>query len=166
MGKTINSGMGFGAGKSAQGSVFQNNVDTKIEELAEKEMMSKLEGSGVKYSKENVLFVIEDKSGQLIWLESGNESAGLQHILYGDGKSSRGHAEDFKNALGLEADEVPSYLKKVIANGEIVSEKIRTIYNRKGYEKTYYYEDDYYIVTGIGDNGFIVSAYPKRKGDK
>ena len=30
------------------------------------------------------------------------------------------------------------------------------------YERTYYYNGEHYVVTGIGTNGYIVSAYPKR----
>jgi hypothetical protein len=33
--------------------------------------------------------------------------------------------------------------------------------NREGYERIYYYEGKYFVVTGIGLNGYIVSAYPK-----
>jgi hypothetical protein len=39
--------------------------------------------------------------------------------------------------------------------------------NRECFERTYYYEGKHYVVTGIGTNGFIVSAYQKKmKGDK
>lgn len=29
-----------------------------------------------------------------------------------------------------------------------------------GFERVYYYEGSYYVMTGIGTNGYIVSAYP------
>lgn len=32
-----------------------------------------------------------------------------------------------------------------------------------GYERVYYYESNYHVVTGIGTNGFIVSAFPRRQ---
>ncbi len=31
-----------------------------------------------------------------------------------------------------------------------------------GYERVYFYEGRYCVVAGIGTNGFIVSAYPKK----
>ena len=35
-----------------------------------------------------------------------------------------------------------------------------------GFERVFSYEGNYYIVTGIGTNDFIVSAYPHKKGGK
>ena len=114
---------------------------------------------------EDVLFVTKDKMGQLVWLEKGNKSAGLEHILYGDGRS-RGHASDFKKALGLESSQLSGYLQKVITYGSIVSNTIKPVGNIMGFEKVYSYEGNYYIVIGIGTNGFILSAYPRKKGGK
>ena len=45
------------------------------------------------------------------------------------------------------------YLKNVVCYGEVISEK--------GFERKYYYNGGYQVVTGIGSNGFIVSAYPR-----
>lgn len=56
-------------------------------------------------------------------MEKGSSSAGLEHILNGDGKSA-GHAADFEKAIGITADTIPIYLRKVITNGEVVSNKI------------------------------------------
>ena len=39
---------------------------------------------------------------------------------------------------------------------------LKSIGNRMGYEHVYHYEGEYRIITGIGTNGFIVSAYPHR----
>lgn len=35
-----------------------------------------------------------------------------------------------------------------------------------GFERVYSYQGNYYIVIGIGTNGFIISAYPHKKGGK
>ena len=32
--------------------------------------------------------------------------------------------------------------------------------NREGIEKLYSYNGKYYLLTGVGTNGFLVSAYP------
>lgn len=77
-----------------------------------------------------------------------------------------GHASDFKKALWLESDQVSGYLQKVITHGSIVSNTIKPVGNRMGFERVYSYQGNYYIVTGIGTNGFIVSAYPHKKGGK
>lgn len=178
MGRSKNSGLSLGA--YGQTSIENYELNGKLKEQAESVLTSStqfsndsvsdadiklLDDAKVKYNKDDVLFVSRDSSGQLVWLEKGNPSVGLEHILNGDGISS-GHASQFEKALKLKPHEVSSYLKKVVTNGTIVNSKLKIIGNRKGYEKTYYYEGNYCIVTAIGTNGFIVSAYPHRKGDK
>ena len=165
MGKTSNSGLGTGAGSSSQESLSQGGVDSKVKELTRKHMIDQLTKAGVKFNPNDVLFATKDKTGQLVWLEKGNKGAGLEHILYGDGRS-RGHASDFKKALGLESNQVSGYLQKVITHGNVVSNTIKPVRNRMGFERVYNYEGNYYIVTGIGTNGFIISAYPHKKGGK
>ena len=98
-------------------------------------------------------------------MEKGNKSAGLEHILYGDCRS-RGHASDFKKALGLEYSQVSGYLHKVITHGSKVSNTFKPVVNRMGFKRVYSYEGNYYIVICIGTNGLIVSAYPRKKGGK
>ena len=111
------------------------------------------------------MFVTKDKTGQTVWIETGNENAGLKHILYGN-NIKPGHAQDFKKALGLDESKVPEYLYKIITKGEVVENKTSQVGKITGYTRTYYYEGNYYIVTAIGTNGFIVTAYPKKKRGK
>ncbi len=165
MGRTKNSGLGVGTGNSPQGNLSQGNVDAKVNELSKQHMIEQLKKAGVKFNPNDVLFVTRDKTGQLVWLEKGNKSAGLEHILYGNGKSN-GHGLDFKKALGLETNQISEYLNKVITYGKVVRNVIKPVGNRIGYERIYSYESKYYIVTGIGTNGFIISAYPYKKGGK
>ena len=44
--------------------------------------------------------------------------------------------------------------------GSIVRNGLKPIGNRMRCERVYHYEGEYCIITGIGTNGFIVSAYP------
>ena len=54
----------------------------------------------------------------------------------------------------------------IIKNGFVVSNRLVNIGNgRQDYERVYEYKGNYYTMTGIGTNGFIVSAYPFRKDD-
>lgn len=108
---------------------------------------------------------MRDKTGQIVWLENGNSKAGLNHILDGkDGQS--GHAGDFKRVYGIERQEVAEFLKKVIRDGIVVSNDLRSIPGGKmGYERIYEYKGNYYTLVGLGTNGFIVSAYPISKED-
>lgn len=125
------------------------------------QLIQELRDNKVKFSEKDIKFITKDKTGQTVWLENGNPGAGLKHILDGNG-STKGHADDFQKALGISRENVPAYLEKVISNGKIIENRIKPIGNRMGYERVYYYNGNYHIVTGIGTNGFIVSAYPKR----
>lgn len=139
---------------------------TGAQEFRTESLIKELEKSGVKLTKENVVFATKDATGQTVWLEKGNKSAGLEHILNGDGKSS-GHAADFEKAFGVSQKQLACYLNKVISSGKVISNKLVKRGNREGFERVYYYEGKHYVVTGIGTNGFIISAYPKKiKGDK
>lgn len=125
------------------------------------ELITELKSKNIKFSQSDIKFVTRDKTGQIVWLENGNASAGLKHILDGNG-TTKGHAGDFQRAFGISKSEIPGYIEKVVTYGSIVDNKLKPIGKRMGYERTYYYNGEYYIVTGIGSNGFIVSAYPKR----
>ena len=106
------------------------------------------------------MFITKDGTGQTVWLETGNQSTGMQHII------SR-HAADFEKAFGVSKKQLACYLNKVISSGKVISNKLVKRGNREGFERVYYYEGKHYVVTGIGTNGFIISAYPKKiKGDK
>lgn len=125
------------------------------------QLMQELKLKGYKFSEDDIQFITKDETGQIVWLESGNSNAGLEHILNGNGKT-KGHADDFQKAFGISKNEIPAYLEKVITNGKVIENKLKPVGKRMGFERTYYYMGNYYVVTGIGTNGFIVSAYPKR----
>lgn len=133
-----------------------NDAKTKL-------LIDELEKNGVKISKGNVVFATKDKTGQTVWLEKGNKKAGLEHILEGNGISP-GHAADFEKAFGITKDQLPSFLNNIISNGEIVSNQLRIINGRCGFERIYFFDGKYFVLTGIGTNGFIVTAYPVEYG--
>lgn len=152
---------GFG---STSGSAI-GNAGSDGEKEIDENLKKELRNNNIKFNEKDMVFITRDKTGQIIWLENGNSSAGLKHIL--DGKAgSPGHAKDFEKAFGVKRNDVGSYLKKVIQNGTVISNKIVSIGSgRQGYERVYEYKGNYYTMTGIGTNGFIVSAYPVRKDD-
>lgn len=164
MGAGYKGGFGHTAGEKKH----QKNIEeTKKSSsgLIDKNLVSEMEKNKIKFTKNDLVFTTKDKTGQLIFLEKGNSTAGLKHILDGNGKKA-GHAEDFKKAIGISREEIPSYLHKVITHGTIIKEEVKTFGNKTGYERDYYYNGKYFVVTGIGTNGFLVSAYPKKyKGD-
>lgn len=126
-------------------------------------LIKELEKVGVKFTKEDVIFVAKDATGQTVWLEKGNKFAGLEHILDGNGKSP-GHASDFEKAFGISRDQIPTFLNNIISNGKIISNELKEINGRDGFERIYYYNGKHYVLAGIGTNGFIVTAYPIEYG--
>ena len=81
-------------------------------------------------------------------------------LTNGDGIETEGHAKDFRNKFGINREQVPHFLKMVIANGELLSNKPVKIGARIGYERIYRYGNAT-ILIGVGSNGFVVTAYPK-----
>ncbi|MCR5108016.1 MAG: hypothetical protein K6B28_07610 [Lachnospiraceae bacterium] len=119
-----------------------------------KKLLKELSDSGVLFTESDVVFITKDETGQIVWLEIGNKEVGLTHII-------ERHLDDFSNAIGLTKDTLPSFLEDVISKGRIVSNTLSS--TRKGYTRVYDYDGNYYTVTGIGSNGFIVTAYPTPK---
>lgn len=151
---------GFGHTKGAK--TYQ--TDTK-KSLIDKTLVLEMEKNKVKFTKENLVFTTKDRTGQIVFLETGNSGAGLKHILDGNGVKT-GHAADFQRALGISREDIPIYLHKVITEGQVVRNEQKNIGGKMGYERDYYYKGNYFVVTGVGTNGFLVSAYPKKyKGE-
>ncbi len=116
-------------------------------------LVAELERKGVKFSRENMLFITRDKTGQIIWLENGSKGAGLEHI-------QMRHARDFADKVNVRESDIPAFLHRVITYGTVVENKIVKRHGRDGYSRKYRYAGRDYILTGIGLNGFLVSAYP------
>lgn len=122
--------------------------------------IDELKKKGVKFTEKNVVMTAKDQKGNLMWLETGNDNAGLKHLLQGNGKTP-GHANDFKKAFGVSPDQVPSLMKSIISSGTLVSNKQRLLPNGNiGIERIYSVDGKHYLLTSVGTNGFIVTAYP------
>ena len=50
------------------------------ERFKPQDLMDELKNSGVKYAKKDVVLVVKNYSGKLLWLQKGNELSGLKHI--------------------------------------------------------------------------------------
>lgn len=128
------------------------------------DLISELRKNDIKFSEKDIVFIVRDPTGKIVWLENGNSSRGLKHILDGANGGNE-HAKDFKNIFGITREKIPSFLKKVFSNGTIVKEKNVTRKGKNGFERIYKYRGKYLIISAIGTNGFIVSAYPINKED-
>ena len=111
-------------------------------------LMQELEESGAKYTKEDVVLITKTPEGKLVWLEKGNESAGLQHII-------KGHVSDFAER-GIAESEIPGFL-----NDMLKTKPIKTGQNASGPFSEYIVNNKKYIIA-YGTNGYIVSFYPMR----
>jgi len=107
-------------------------------------LLKELAHSNVKYNPDDVVTVIKNSDGKLIWLEKGNSKKGLIHIL-------ERHADDFASQ-GV--DNIPKLLENVLS-----SKPINTGSNAKGLFADYMFKGNKYRVA-YGTNGFVVSFYP------
>lgn len=154
MGKTSKSGLGIGVGTSPQGSITQSDFDDKVKELLKNvDMLQPLVDAKVKFNANDVLFVTKDKGGQLIWLEKGNNDVGLNHIL-------KKHADDFSTKHNVSRENIVGHINDIVTNGNIEYPRVTKRGTREGIEKLYLYKGKYNLLTGVGTNGFMVSAYP------
>ena len=119
-----------------------------------KELLPELVRQKVKYTEEDIIFITKDKEGKLIWLERGNEISGLTHIILN-------HGDNFLNAFDIKTDEIALYLYNAITNGKMVSSLPSKIAG--GLDRIYEYDGHYYTFVGMGNNGFIVTAFPTGK---
>lgn len=130
--------------------------NTKGASSSNEALVKQLEQSGVKSSKKDMVFVTKDKTGQVVWLEKGNASSGLQHI------ESR-HANDFQSKHGVSKSQISNHLNDIFTSGKVEYSRITQKNGRPGYERLYSHNGKYYLLTGVGTNGYIVSAYPINK---
>ena len=128
----------FGGFKNTKGS------------LKPEHLMEELRNSGIKFTEEDIVMIAKQKNGELLWLERGNKVAGLIHI-------EEGHSENLKSAFGVNKNSIPSFIKNVIEQGEIVS----NVKKGKKITRIYDFGGKHYVLCALGTNGFIVSVYPR-----
>ena len=107
-------------------------------------LMDELARSGEKYTPKDVIAIAKTPDGTLVWLETGNSSAGFAHVMK--------YAGEFVTR-GIPVDQIPEFLIKTITEGKIVGMQgtkpiYEIIFNGK-VQRT---------AIGIGSNGFIVAA--------
>lgn len=131
----------------------EKSVDEIAKNIEAKLLLKHLDESNAKYNVKDMCFIVKDSTGQIMWLEKGNSKAGLKHII-------TRHAADFKRKFGIDEESIDKKLYDIVKTGTVISQKTRKIRGRESYEKTYKYQGAYYVLLAVGNNGFIVSAYP------
>jgi filamentous hemagglutinin len=109
-----------------------------------------LAANGVKFTPQNVLATGTTPGGQVVFLETGSSSAGLQHII-------EGHGVDFANQ-GIAQSDIPSVVMAAVTQGTVVG----TNGSAPVYQISYGGSPKY-IAVGVSSNGFIVRANPVSK---
>ena len=136
-------GTGGGEGELSTQNVTKGAGKT-VKNLKPQNLMDELTQSGVKYTPDGVITVTKTPDGKLMWLEKGNSSSGLQHII-------DGHATDFSNK-GI--NDIPNFLNKTLQN-----RPVNTGAGAAGPFADYLIDGSKYRVV-FGTNGYVVSFFP------
>ncbi|CAB3680276.1 hypothetical protein LMG24076_02391 [Trinickia soli] len=113
-----------------------------------------LAANGVKFTSQNVISTGRTPSGQIVFMETGNATAGLQHII-------DEHADDFAN-IGVAQRDISSVVMQAVTEGNIVGYQGSGT-GRPIYQVTINGQPQRIAVT-VGSNGFIVGANPAGRG--
>ena len=109
-------------------------------------MFSELSGNGIKYTKENTMWIVRKPDGQISWLEIGNAESGFQHIV-------TKHFEQFTTKFGISSE---TQLSEFIFN--VVSQQSPIQIMSDG--GCIYSIGASQVRIVIGSNGYIVTAHP------
>ncbi len=132
------------ADKAADVAKGAEDVAKGTGDLKPQQYMEELANSGNKYNQEDVISITKTVDDKLIWLEKGNLSAGLTHVM--------NHATEF-NQKGISTEQIPEFLTKAVKEGKIVGmQGTRPIYEVEFNGRIQR------VAISIGDNGFIVGA--------
>lgn len=124
------------------------------EHLIIESLVAELIRDKVKFNRTDMVFITRDKTGQVIWLEKGNNLAGLTHL------NERGHIKDLSDKFGVAEKDVPKLIRNIVRDGTVISSRLVKRHGRDGYERRYEYQGKQVVLAAIGTNGFLVSIYP------
>lgn len=112
--------------------------------------LAELSAKGVKFTPENVIATGRNSTGQVVFLESGNSRAGLQHIV-------ETHGADFAK-IGVKEADIPNVVMQAVTQGKLVG------YQGGGTGRPIYEimlnDQKLRIAVTASNNGFIVGANP------
>lgn len=116
-----------------------------------KALIDEVIANGEKISPDKVVMITRDPRGKIVWLETGNASSGLQHII-------NQHGHEF-NGKGISNEDISDYVLEAVYQGHIVGTQgkrnPRTVY------EFIYNGQKQRIAVQVGSNGYIVGANPK-----
>ena len=112
-------------------------------------LIAELRKAGIKHTPEEILRISQLPNGKIVFLERGNASSGLQHIL-------ENHKDEFAEK-GIYEAEVPDAVFLAIIQGTVVGYQKP---NRPIYQIIFNGKTQLIAVT-VGSNGYIVCANPR-----
>lgn len=96
--------------------VGENVVNSNNEQMIKKALIEELKSKGVKCTEENIIKIMKNKEGKIIFLESGNEKAGYIHILK--------HENDFVKQ-GINKDDIIELIFQALKENKIIGSQGR-----------------------------------------
>ena len=116
---------------------------------SKQDLIDELSQKGIKHTPQDIVDIRKVPIERIVFLEKGNQSAGLGHIL--------NHADDFSRK-GISNRDLPKFIMDNLEKGKIVG------YQGKGkgrpiYELIYNGEK-YHTAITTGSNGYVVGANP------
>jgi len=141
-----------GSNGTANSALHARHVD-ELATLNRQDLIDELSQNGIRHTPENIIDIRKTQDGKIVFLETGNRQAGLEHITIR-------HEEDFAN-VGIHADQIPDAVMTAITQGKVIGyqgkNQGRTIYD------VVFNDTRHRISVTISDNGFIVGANPQSK---
>ena len=132
-----------------------------------KALIDEVIANGYKISPEKVVLITRDPTGKIVWLEEGNSSRGLQHIIDRHGHEFNGivqrstvGSDPVTNGKGIANSDIPDYVLEAVYQGNIVGTQGKRNPPRTVYEFVYNGQTQR-IAIQVGSNGYIVGANPK-----
>ncbi len=115
---------------------------------AGKAFIAEVKANGEKISPDKVVMITEDPFGKIVWMETGNNRSGLEHIVDKHGKEFNGR--------GITNNDISNYVLEAIHQGKVVGTQgkrnPRTVY------EFLYNGKKQRIAVQVGSNGYIVGA--------
>ncbi len=109
------------------------------------DLVNELVKNGIKTTPADVVGATRMPSGQIAFLEQGDSSSGLQHII-------ERHGAEFAQA-GIPESKIPAFLMEALENGKLVGQQGK----RPVYEVNYEGSTLRTAIT-VGNNGYVVGA--------
>jgi len=136
-------------------------TSAKVHELNEqkKKMVHDVVNEGKKINPHEVVNIwknhgnIPNVKSRYMWLEKGNEKAGLAHII-------KEHGVDFKNK-GVEHHEIPELAEHAATHGTHVGHQGRD----RPVMHTEFKGEKHHVGMTVGNNGFVVGMNPTSEGN-